>query len=105
MEIIAIEEMRAFLKESLPNYSHPVLLFFSEVFPGCPKCNSSAKVIHVGIIEKEQLPKDNLGEILNHKFPIPIYFQHSPMQQAPSKIVLGTRKSGKNLELVIRKLI
>ena len=105
MEIIAIEEMRAFLKENLPNYSHPAILFFSEVFPGCPKCNSSAKVIHVGMMEMSDLPTCDLEEVSDHKFPIPIYYQHSPVQQPLSKIVLGTRYQGKNLELVIRKLI
>ncbi|GAG65607.1 unnamed protein product, partial [marine sediment metagenome] len=52
MEIIAMGELREFLKINLPKFKDPVIFISSKFIPGCPKCNSSTSVYYITLTER-----------------------------------------------------
>ena len=106
MEIIAMGELREFLKINLPKYEDPVVFISSKFIPGCPKCNSSTSVYYITLTERNLIPHEgNLEKAINHKFPIDIYVQSPVQKPKPRKFVIGTKKSKGVLEMVLRRII
>ena len=106
MEIIAIGELREFLKCEIPNYEDPVILISSNFFPGCYKCNSNATAYYITLTERKSLPFElNMEKAQNHKFPIDIYISYPIQKEAPKKIVIGTKISKGKLKMILRRII
>lgn len=106
MEIIAMGELRAFLKDQLPNWKDPVIFISSDFIPGCPKCNSNATVYYIKLTERISIPNEqNVIKAEKHKFPIDIYVKYPFMKGIPQKIVIGTRDSRGGLEMILRRVI
>jgi len=106
MEIIAMGELRAYLKTELPKYDDPVIFISTNFFPGCYKCKSSATVYYIKLTEKNLIPdKINIQKAQNHKFPIDIYVNYPIKKELPKKIVIGTKKSNGKLEMILRRII
>lgn len=106
MEIIAMGELREYLKTNLPKFEDPVIFISSKFIPGCPRCNSSTSVYYITLTERTLIPPEgNLEKAIKHKFPIDIYIQ-TPIQKAkPSKFIIGTKISKENLEMILRRII
>ncbi|MHA1518822.1 MAG: hypothetical protein ACTSVZ_08245 [Promethearchaeota archaeon] len=105
IELIAMDQMRELLQQNLPKYQQPVLLIFTSFYAGCSKCNSDATLFQARIMEKSELDKkDTIHQIELHKFPIDVFIDISAQITEPTKIWLGTRLSGPNYELIVRKI-
>ena len=99
-------ELRSYLKTELPKYDDPVIFISSNFFPGCYKCNSSATVYYIKMIERNLIPNNiYIQKAQNHKFPIDIYVNHPIEKDAPKKIVIGTKLSNGKLEMILRRII
>jgi hypothetical protein len=106
MEIIAMGELREFLKLNLPKFTDPVIFISSEFIPGCPMCNSSTSVYYLILTERDLIPdKPNVEKAENHKFPIDIYVEYPIQTGKPKQFVIGTKKSKGELKMVIRRII
>ena len=106
MEIIAMGEMREFLKINLPKFEDPVIFITSDFIPGCPMCNSSATVYYLQLTERNLISSEISPEdAQNHKFPIDIYVKYPPQKGKPKQFVIGTKKSNGNLEMVLNRII
>lgn len=106
MEIIAMGELREFLKNELPKYEDPVIFISSDFFPGCTRCNSSAAIYYITLTERKLIPTiDNLKKAKNHKFPIDIYVSYPIQKGIPKQVVIGTKNSKGKLEMVLRRII
>jgi len=106
MEIIAMGELREFFMLNLPKFEDPVIFISSEFIPGCPKCNSSASVYYLQLIERNMIPSEgNLEKAEKHKFPIDIYVQYPVLKGKPKQFVIGTKKSDEILEMVLLRII
>jgi len=99
-------ELREFFRLSLPKFEDPVIFISSEFIPGCPKCNSSTSVYYLQLTERKLIPsKGNIEKADYHKFPIDIYIQYSILKGKPKQVVIGTKKSKGNLEMVLNRVI
>lgn len=106
MEIIAMGELREYLKTNLPKFEDPVIFISSKFIPGCPKCNSSTSVYYITLTERNLIPREeNLEKAIKHKFPIDIYIQSPVQKPTPRKFVIGTKKSNGTLEMILRRII
>ncbi|MHA2394695.1 MAG: hypothetical protein ACXAEX_22425 [Promethearchaeota archaeon] len=106
MEIIAMGDLREFLKANLSNFEDPVIFISSNFIPGCPKCNSSTSVFYIKLTERTSIPDaPNLEKAEKHKFPIDIYVQYPIQKGKPKQFVIGTRKSKGVLEMVLTRII
>ncbi|MGV9202677.1 MAG: hypothetical protein ACOC44_01485 [Promethearchaeia archaeon] len=106
MEVIAMGEMRAYLQSRLPNFEDPVIFISSDFIPGCPKCNSSATVYYIKLVERKTIDlSQNIEKVDKHKFPIDIFIKYPVVKGMPQKIVIGTKKQNGDLQMIIRRLI
>jgi hypothetical protein len=106
MEIIAMGELRSYLKTHLPNFEDPVIFISSDFIPGCPKCNSDATVYYIKLTERKEIPKEgNVIRAENHKFPVDIYVKYPLVKGKPKKIVIGTKKSKDGIKMILRRII
>lgn len=106
MEIIAMGELREYLKANLPKFEDPVIFISSKFIPGCPKCNSSTSVYYITLTERNLISHEkNLEKAEKHKFPIDIYVQSPIQKPKPKKFVIGTKRSNGNLKMILRRII
>ncbi|TXT61308.1 MAG: hypothetical protein BAJALOKI2v1_40102 [Promethearchaeota archaeon] len=106
MEIIAMGELRDYLKENLSNFKDPIIFISSDFIPGCPKCNSDATIYYIKLTEREEIPQEgNIIKAEKHKFPIDIYVKYPVLKGKPKKIVIGTKDSGEGLKMILRKIV
>ena len=106
MEIIAMGELREYLKKNLPKFEDPVIFISSKFIPGCPKCNSSVSVYYITLTERNLIQREeNLEKAKKHKFPIDIYVQSPVQKPKPKKFVIGTKKSNGTLKIILRRII
>jgi hypothetical protein len=106
MEIIAMGELREFFEANLPKFEDPIVFISSEFIPGCPKCNSSASVYYLQLIERNLIPNgENMEKAEKHKFPIDIYVQYPVLKGKPKQFVIGTKRSEGTLEMVLNRII
>lgn len=106
MEIIAMGEMRAYLKENLYRFKEPVIFISSDFIPGCPKCNSSATVYYCKIVERSDIPTNiNAEKATNHKFPIDVIVNYPVLKGRPKQFVIGTKNSAGKLQMILRRVI
>jgi hypothetical protein len=106
MEIIAMGEMREYLKINLPKFKDPVIFISSEFIPGCPMCNSSTSVYYLTLTERKLIPsKSNVEKTRNHKFPIDIYVEYPVQIGKPKQFVIGTKESKGKLKMILRRVI
>jgi hypothetical protein len=106
MEVIAMGEMRAYLQSHLPSFEDPVIYISSDFIPGCPKCNSGATVYYIKLMERKSLEKeDYMKKVKKHKFPIDIFIKYPVIKGMPKKIVIGTKRTNGDLQMIIRRLI
>ena len=105
MQIIALEEVREYLKYNLPKYNDPIILISTDYFPGCPKCNSAASVYHVQMIEQGMLEKyGKVEEIEEHKFPVRVFVKTPLARGKPKSLVLGSKRTNGKLFLAVRNI-
>jgi hypothetical protein len=107
MEIIAMGELRPYLKAELPKFDDPVIFISSDFIPGCPMCNSGAAVYYIKLVERKYVPinEENVEKADYHKFPIDIYVKHSPQKGKPKKFVVGTKRSKGEIQMILRRII
>ncbi len=106
MQIIAIDRMREYLQQHLPEYEAPELLISTDVIPGCPKCNSHASVFYISLVEKEKREVyKNLEPIKEHKFPISIYITTPLLKGVPQKMIIGTEETTNGLKMKIKRIV
>jgi hypothetical protein len=106
MEIIAMGELREYLKMNLPKFDDPVIFISSKFIPGCPKCNSSISVYYITLTERNLIPhEESLEKTKKHKFPIDVYVQSPVQKPRPKKFVIGTKRSNGILEMILRKIV
>jgi hypothetical protein len=106
MEIIATGELREYLKTNLPKFDDPVVFISSKFIPGCPKCNSSTSVYYITLTQRKLIPQEeNLEKVMKHKFPIDIFVQTPIQKPKPKKFIIGTKRSKRALEMMIRRII
>jgi hypothetical protein len=106
MEIIAMGELREYLTTNLPNFTDPVIFISSEFIPGCPMCSSSTSVYYIKLTEHNLIPhENNIEKVQQHKFPIDVYVQYAVQKQKPKKIVIGTKRTGEKLTMILKKII
>ncbi|MBD3198269.1 MAG: hypothetical protein GF317_24685 [Candidatus Lokiarchaeota archaeon] len=106
MEIIAMGELREYLKENLSNFTDPIIFITSDYIPGCPKCNSSASVYYIKLIERKEIPQDqSILKPTQHKFPIDIYVKYPILKGKPKKIVIGTKRTDNQLKMILRRIV
>jgi len=105
MEIIAMGELREYLKVNIPKFTDPVIFISSEFMPGCPMCNSSTSVYYIKLTERDSVPDAaNVEKAEDHKFPIDIFVQYAVQKSKPRKIVIGTKRSANSLIMVLKKI-
>ncbi|MBD3254656.1 MAG: hypothetical protein GF383_06160 [Candidatus Lokiarchaeota archaeon] len=106
MEIIATGELREYFKSHLPEFDDPVIYISSEFIPGCPKCNSSTAVYYIKLKERADLAiNSNTVKAKNHRFPVDIYVKYTILKGKPKQIVIGSKRSGGKLQMVLRRII
>jgi len=106
MEIIAMGEMREFLKSELPKFKDPIIFISSEFIPGCPMCQSDATVYYITLIERNSIPNEyNVIKAENHKFPIDVFVNYPLERDIPKQFVIGTKESMGELKMILRRVI
>ncbi len=106
IEIIAMGEMRKYLKENLPKFKDPVLLISSDFIPGCPMCNSSATVYYITLTERNSIPSaPNLEKAHNQKFPIDVYVKYPIQKGAPKQFVVGMKVAKGEVTMVLNRVV
>jgi hypothetical protein len=106
MEIIAMGDLRDYLKENLPKYKDPIVFISSKFIPGCPKCDSSTSVYYITLTERDLIPnEENIEKAYKHKFPIDIYVQYTIQKGKPKKFIVGTKRTNQKLQMILRKVL
>lgn len=99
-------ELREYLQEALPNFGDPVIFISTDFIPGCPKCNSSATVYYITLMERKEIPEDqNVEKAENHKFPIDIFINYPYIKGKPKQIVIGTKRASGKLQMILRRVV